>query len=317
MTILFESSSDILKNGLVVPQHPAEKNLLSINTAPTAQIGNHTTEKKQKRDEQIGANIHLDARLIRKERRRVGFEVDYYTNTRTGEYRVLSYPISVRERVLASEVFPKDLRIELLRRIPGYMKPIPETLDGCASSEGKKSRKRSYSAAVVEEIGAADTPRTAIPSANAALVARRPVGRPRKRLATGIIGLETTSSLSTTATPIAAPPGDIFLGHVVKDQPCPTIRSDTRTVIGRNQSQEPSSPTCTESYLHPITGEEQLDLEHEGKVILCDNKRRHDPKNRGEDLPGTPTYAGSSPLVYGLHARSEGQIPIDYRSQRL
>ncbi|MCJ1382211.1 hypothetical protein MMC17_005323 [Xylographa soralifera] len=258
MTILFESLETVYQDGAIVPQPPQEKNLLSVTAAVTTKQAIKGARKKAKRDELISTRIDKHARLIAQEKARVGFEVGYYTNTKTREYRTLSYSPSVRERVLAGEMFPKALRIELLRGIPGYTEPRVETLDGCTSPNGKKSRKRSHSAAGSGDTDATDAATTATPIGHRIWAGHRPVGRPRKRLATGTIVLEATSSLPTIITGNATTPDGVSPKHTVEDQPCPEARPNTRTDDGRNRSQRSPSLTCQESCPHPLTGKEQL-----------------------------------------------------------
>ena len=283
MTILFELVDAIYQNGSIVPQPPKKKKLLSV-VAPastTPDVSQKAEKKKAKRDEQIAALRDKYARVNAQEKRRVGFEIGFYTNTETREYRVLSYSPSVRERVLAGEVFPKPLRIELLQGIPGYTQPKPETLDGCTSPAGKKSRKRSHSAAEAGDTDAVDATTTAIPPGNPLLAERRPVDRPRKRPATETIVLGATSSFPPIGTPKARPLGSVSPKHIVEDQPCPNTCPGTRTDDDRNQPQDPPSLTCEEGYPHPMAGWYQLAPAHGGRVSPCGNESAHDPENKG------------------------------------
>ncbi|MCJ1437195.1 hypothetical protein MMC27_006581 [Xylographa pallens] len=286
MAILFELLEEIIQeDGSIVPQPPKQKNLLSVSTASTASTSQNklpNAERKARRDALIVAHKDKHARVIAQELRRVGLEVGYYTNTETREYRTLSYSPNVRQRVLAGEVFPKDLRIELIRVIPGYTQPKPQALDGCTSPPDlKKRRKRSHSAVEGGETDATDAATTARPLGHPLLAERRPVGRPRKRPATGTIVVQATSSLPTIITPNATPQGSVSPKDTVEDQPCPTVRCYTSTDDDRNHSPGPPSPTCEESCPHPVTGKEQLALEHGGRVYPCGNRSKHDPQNEG------------------------------------
>ena len=286
MAIFFELLDDIIdEDGSIVPQPPKQKNLLSVSTtaaASTTQNRSPTAAKKAKRDALIVAHKDKHARLIAQELKRVGCQVGYYTNTETREYRTLSYSPNVRQRVLAGEVFPKDLRIELIKLIPGYTQPRPQALDGCASPPDlKKSLKRSHSAVGGGDTDATDAATTAIPLSYPLMAERRPVGRPRKRYATGTNVVQAISSLPTIITPNATPQGSVSPKDTVEDQPCPGTCPYTRAHDDRNQSSGPRSPTCQESCPHPVTGEEQLALDHGGRVSPCGNRSKHDPQNEG------------------------------------
>ncbi|MCJ1388962.1 hypothetical protein MMC18_001814 [Xylographa bjoerkii] len=274
MAILFESFEAVHQGGLVVPQPPQAKNLLSITTAFTTQNAIQAAERKAKRDERIAAAKDKHARMIAQEKARLGFEVGYYTNTETREYRVLSYAPSVRERIISGEVFPKDLRGELLRSIPGYTEPILEGQAGCTSTDSKKSRKRSHSAVrtVATDVAADVTPE-GLP-----IVAEYgPVGRRRKRRLIGTTSPEATAALPTIITPCATPPSSVSPERIV-DQPRSKARFDTGTDTDPTYFPRAPFRPCEESCLHPVTGREQLTLAHGGRVLPCANLTRHDPQ---------------------------------------
>jgi len=285
MTILFESFEDVHQGDAVAPQPPQSKNLLSITTAFTTQNALQAAARKVRRDEQIAKAKDKHARIIAQEKTRVGFELGYYTNTETREYRILSYSPDVRDRVLSGEVFPKELRSELLRRIPGYTEPKQDSQAGGALNDSEKSRKRSHSEVTAVDTNAADTVATVATEGESIVAERRPVGRPHKRLQLGTTETKPTAPLPTLITPSATPPRSVSPEVTVENQGHPDVRIDTELHVDCNHFPKPPFRPCEESCLHPVTGQEQLTSAHGGRVLPCANSQRHDPQKKQEYKP--------------------------------
>ncbi|MCJ1400850.1 hypothetical protein MMC11_004059 [Xylographa trunciseda] len=285
MAILFEAFEAVHQGNAVAPQPPQSKNLLSITSAFTPKMAAQAAARKANRDKQIASAKDKHARLIAQEETRVGFEVGYYTNTETREYRVLSYSPSVRDRVLGGEVFPKELRRELLRMIPGYTEPILENQIDRTSNDGKKSRKRSHSALGTTDTNAKDAVATVTLEGHPIDAEQHPVGRPRKRLTVEITYTEATSSLPTITAPNLTPPRSVSPESTVENQRDSPASIDKEIHPDCRHFPKPPFRPCEESCPHPVTGQEQLMLAHGGRVLPCANLKRHDPQMEQEYKP--------------------------------
>ena len=281
MAILFESFEAVHQGDSVVSQPPQAKNLLSISTTDTAP----TAERKAKRDEWLASVKDNHAGIIAQEEARSGLEVAYYTNTETREYRVLSYSPSIRDRALSGEVFPKGLRGDLAKKIPGYTAPKVRGRGGGALDDSKKNRKRSHSAGDTEGVEATEAARASTPNGYPAVAEHRPGGRPPKRLRIEATSTKATSSAPTTTELNPTPPESVSSERIVVYQRRPNASVDTGTDTDPNHFPSLPSWHCEESCPHPVTGQEQLILAHGGKVLPCGNSPKHDPQKKGERKP--------------------------------